>query len=48
MSQPSCESWGNVDNGPYSKSNKDYDKLDTSEIENFTTVISKVTFKKMN
>ena len=46
MSQSSCDSWGNEDNGPYSNSNKEYDKLDTSEIENFTTAISKLTFKK--
>ena len=45
-SQSSCDSWGNVDNGPYSKSNKHYDKLDSSEIENFTTAISKLTFEK--
>ena len=48
MSQSSCDSWGNEDNGPYSNSNKEYDKLDTSDIENFTTAISKLTFKKKN
>ena len=48
MSQSSCGSWVDEDNGPYSDKNKEYDTLDTSEIKKFTTAISKLTFKKMN